>query len=231
MQTLVLMFWAERGMREDDLCHHAAVVRGGGATRSMASEQTKGAMRGGSEASQWINPCSGVATGLKNVTTEDIVKFMLSGDVDWFWTDGSQKIKLLRTEHEDTANCIWPWFGVQDEDFCFRTTPDLTHVPGFCLPSDSGVLTGPGWQLMHEVKANPVNHELARSQSSGWSDVGELRPFLQGRLADAHATARRLGSHDAAQQWQIKCVSLERHLQSLRRAATAAARVDVDPGL
>ena len=52
-------------------------------------------------------------------------------------------------------------YGDNDIEYCYQATPDIKDVPGFFIPPDSGALTGEGWQLMHEVKADPSDSMLA----------------------------------------------------------------------
>jgi len=101
---------------------------------------------------------------------------MLSDDCSWYLTNGKQKVQLLRKTQGQTQNAVWTWFGHDDSEYCYRATPDIKDVPGFCIPPDSGALTGEGWQLMHEVKADPSdsNSKLAQEVAAGktWVNYG-----------------------------------------------------------
>ena len=110
----------------------------------------------------------GDATGLDGVTTERLVEFMLSDDCRWYLTNGRQKVQLLRNgEGQKNQDAVWTWFGDGNSEYCYRSTPDIKDVPGFCIPPDSGALTGEGWQLMHEVKADPADPVLAEKVRAG----------------------------------------------------------------
>jgi hypothetical protein len=192
--TLVLLFWGERGDRkfesrnrknkrspfvdysdESDEEDERAKRTRGGATRSGCAP-TKGAPRSAAapDEAAWVNPSLADATGLEDVNTGRLVEFMLS-DCDWYLTNGEQKVQLLRNEGgTNNQNAVWTWFGDGKHEYCYRSTPDIKDVPGFRVPADIGALTGEGWQLMHEVKADPTDLVLAEKVRAGetWVNYG-----------------------------------------------------------
>jgi hypothetical protein len=109
----------------------------------------------------------GDATGLDDINTERLVKFMLSDDCSWYLTNGKQKVQLLRKTQGQTQNAVWTWFGDGSSEYCYRSTTNIKDVPGFRVPAFSGSLTGEGWQLMHEVKADPADPVLAEKVRAG----------------------------------------------------------------
>jgi NACalpha-BTF3-like transcription factor len=208
--TLVLLFWGERGDRkfesrnrknkrspfvdysdESDEEDERAKRTRGGATRSGCAP-TKGAPRSAAapDEAAWVNPSLADATGLEDVNTSRLVEFMLS-DCDWYLTNGEQKVQLLRNEGEKkNQDAVWTWFGDGSSEYCYRSTPDIKDVPGFRVPADTSALTGEGWQLMHEVKADPADSVLAEKVRAGktWVNYGLLQ------LADLEALMQ--GSSD-----------------------------------
>ena len=180
---LVLLFWGERGFRTintfskrgvdedaDSFLESTGLCSRGGYGCRKTTATSKGASRGADApgASTWVNPNLGDATGLDGVTTERLVEFMLSDDCRWYLTNGRQKVQLLRNgEGQKNQDAVWTWFGDGNSEYCYRSTPDIKDVPGFCIPPDSGALTGEGWQLMHEVKADPADPVLAEKVRAG----------------------------------------------------------------
>lgn len=190
---LVLLFWAQRGSRtentavkrgrDDDSSEDAAAflerpaLRSRGTAAGGGYAQTKGAPRSAAAPAEaaWVNPSLADATGLEDVTTERLVEFMLSDDCRWYLTNGKQKVQLLRNEGgKKNQDAVWTWFGDGSSEYCYRSTPDIKDVPGFRVPASCVELKGEGWQLMHEVKADPADSVLAEQVRAGktWVNYG-----------------------------------------------------------
>lgn len=191
---LVLIFWGQRGHRkfeshkrkdkrspfvdypdESDEEDRPAKRTRGTATRG-GDAIAKGACRSAAapDEAAWVNPSLADATGLEDVNTGSLVEFMLV-DCNWFLTNGKQKVQLLRNDRgKNDQDAVWTWFGDGKYEYCYPSTTKIEDVPGFRVPAFSGELTGEGWQLMHEVKANPADPELAKKVKAGetWVNYG-----------------------------------------------------------
>jgi len=198
MSMLVLLFWAEYGVREfesqsrkrksDESDEEDEQGTRGTATRS-GHATNKGACRSAAapDEAAWVNPSLANVTGLEDVNTGRLVKFMLE-DCDWYLTNGKQKVQLLRNKiGKKNQDTVWTWFGDGKHQYCYRSTPDIKDVPGFRVPALCGSLTGEGWQLMHEVKADPADFVLAEKVRAGktWVNYGlfllaDLEALMQG---------------------------------------------------
>jgi hypothetical protein len=186
---LVLLFWSERGFRtgkygREDEDADSFLERTAKRSRSLGGNgggvTTKGASTRAAapDGNTWVNPSLDDATGLDGVTTERLVGFMLSDDCCWYLTNGEQKVQLLRNEGaQKNQDAVSTWFGDGNSEYCYRSTPDIKDVPGFRVPANSGTITGEGWQLMHEVNANPADPVLAEKVRAGktWVNYGLSR--------------------------------------------------------
>jgi len=176
---LVLLFWGQQDALEKKKRFATSSMESESPKRSATSTGsalTKGASRSAAAPDEavWVNPSLADATGLEDVNTGRLVKFMLD-DCDWYLTDGKQKTKLLRKEKgNNVQDAVWTWFGDGNNEYCYRSTPDIKDVPGFRVPAFSVSLTGEGWQLMHEVKADPADFVLAEKVRAGktWVNYG-----------------------------------------------------------
>jgi hypothetical protein len=204
--TLVLLFWAQRGSRTENTAAKrrldaasyedaaALLERPALRTRGVATgggyAPTKGAPRSAAapDEAAWVNPSLADATGLEDVNTGRVGDFMLSDDCRWYLTNGKQKVQLLRNEGgKKNQDAVWTWFGDGSSEYCYRSTTNIKDVPGFRVPAFSGSLTGEGWQLMHEVKADPADSVLAEKVRAGktWVNYGlfqlaDLEALMQG---------------------------------------------------
>jgi len=191
---LVLLFWAEGGALSkrrrdaDSSGVYAAHAKHPALTTRSTHAPTKGISTSAAapDEAAWVNPSLADATGLEGVHTGRLVEFMLS-DCHWYLTNGKEKVQLLRNEGKNIQNAVWTWFGDGYEEYCYRSTSDIKDVPGFQVPALSASLTGEGWQLMHEVKADPADSVLAKQVRAGktWVNYGLFQ------LADLEALMQR----------------------------------------